>query len=92
MKFKLMYTMTFTNGVRMVADECEADTPFSAGCQMEEKLKARIGKKNFNSLKSAEVVDENGDTKAMLQIADKRDPVTGKPILVPYWGTWLTIR
>lgn len=89
MKFVLKFNIS--EMPELVAGEIETDTPFKAGLALQDTLKARIGEKKFDQLKSATIYDEAGNERAILQI-DTTVEKSGKVSRRPRWNCWLTIR
>ena len=92
MKYILKYQLE--NMPELVLGEVDCNTPFQAGIHLQDQLKSRIGEKKFELLRSAKIVDEAGNDKALLQIdVTVADPSTKKVAQNrPHWGAWLTIR
>ena len=89
MKFLLKFKIA--EMPELVVGEIETDTPFKAGVALQDTLKARIGEKKFDQLRSATIYDEAGNERAILQI-DTTVEKSGKVSRRPRWNCWLTLR
>jgi hypothetical protein len=93
-QFQLKFRLENVPGIgtlNMVAGECDADTPVTAGKMMEDNLKRRIGEAKYKYLAEAKIVDAEGRDRAFLQIDQSYVKATNSYIKAPSWGHWLNV-
>ncbi len=93
-KYQLKFRLENLPGVgtlEMVAGECVADSPVSAGKAMEANLQRRVGTAKYKYVAEAKIVDENGKDRAFLQIDKSYNKQTNAYVTTPSWGHWLNV-